>query len=162
MPCVMKKAQWALNWINPQRVSCVLNVNFSTFLEIASLVIMVDMELTAKKINISDTLLLKGILWWEDSRLCCCGRNLFLWVICCHFLAEKEGVDARTHILEWAHQPWWGKKYFSMLCWCFSKQFFSSLGLAPTKHYCKKLPLATHVKCSNFGWASTEYSDQVF
>lgn len=36
MPCVMRKAQWALNWINPERVSgllcdCTFNLSFVFF-----------------------------------------------------------------------------------------------------------------------------------
>jgi len=31
-----------------------------------------------------------GVLWWEDSCFCCCGRNFLLWIICCHLLAKKE------------------------------------------------------------------------
>lgn len=99
MPCVMRKAQWALNWINPERVSgfshdYTFQSSWYFFWKLWPRVIRGVSRFVRirceKYFDNCGSLHLTGILRWEDSGFCCCGRNLFLWFFCCHFLAKKE------------------------------------------------------------------------
>ncbi|KAH0513707.1 Ribonucleoside-diphosphate reductase subunit M2 [Microtus ochrogaster] len=63
MPCVKKKADWALRWIGGQR----------------------------------------SYLWRTSCGLCCCGRDLLLWLFCVNILAQETGTDAWPYVFQRAY-----------------------------------------------------------
>lgn len=112
MPCVRRKADWALQWINDSQ---------STF---------------GKEGRQHETLLYMsrgmkhrppGASHWPDvwfyvhrganCGLCGSRGHFLLWLICCHLLAEEKRAHAWPHLLQWTDKPGWGQMNTSCIPW---------------------------------------------
>lgn len=97
LPCVKKKADWAINWIGNKNANYGKLVHCNSTFSLCSWLIGSDIDQVL------------GINHRCSSRracggLRCCGGNLLLWFLRCHLLAEEERPDARTDLLQRAHQ----------------------------------------------------------
>jgi len=102
MPCVQRKADWALQWINDSE---------STFGK-------EGVKYTTLKTEHSEQLWPRGashllrvdrsfcfcVLRGATCGFCSCGGHLFLWLVCRHLLAKEERPHAWSYLLQRADQ----------------------------------------------------------
>lgn len=90
LPCVKRKADWALNWIGNKSAA------YGDAPAVSS----------HQRVVVVAAVLTLSVLWSRRARgsLCCRGGYFLLWVLCFHLLAEEKGPDARPDLLQRAHQ----------------------------------------------------------
>lgn len=95
MPCVKKKADWALRWIGDKEATYGKDA-FGLRPELHFL-----SDVTGLFVLHSSLCVLALTLNRRTGcSLCRSGRNLFFWLFCIHILAQETRTDARPHIFQ--------------------------------------------------------------
>lgn len=86
LPCVKKKADWALNWISSRNASYGRRTNILQYYTVTH----------CGTNHVADHVTTRR----AGGGLCCSGGNFLLWFLRCHLLVEEAWPDARLDLLQ--------------------------------------------------------------